>query len=47
MKRGKNLYLSLVVTVLISTDHDRSLNEGQLLVEEFCWLLQDLKPCEA
>lgn len=29
------MYLSLVVTVLISTDHGRSLNEGQLPVEEF------------
>lgn len=32
-EKGKNLFLSLVVPVLISTDHDRSLNEGQLLVE--------------
>lgn len=46
MKKGenqKNLYLSLVVTVLISTDHDRSLNESQLLVEEFVGIFRILK----
>lgn len=43
MKRRENLYLSLVVTALISTDHDRSLNEGQLLVEEFVGFFRILK----
>lgn len=37
------LHLSLVVTVLISTDHDRSLNEGQLLVESFAGFFRILK----
>lgn len=45
-KKGGNqrkLYLSLVVTVFISTDHDRSLNEGQVLVEEFVGFFRILK----